>query len=812
MAKSSSSLDNEVYDDSYFSKSCRKNTVNLNTKISKLNKELSECETDLYNYKRGLSQVEARLVEFKENEVKYYERIRVLERDVDIRDNKIKYLKNELEHVKKEKESLDNKLTGFGNASKDLDNLLGSQRLDKNKEGLGYSAVHPPPAQIYSPPKKDLSWTGLPEFVDDTLTDYLKNQPRVPRVFITTEKIPTVDSKFPTTMSNLTADLRDKGKAVKASARWIWRPKRILLNKGNLQNDIDDKVMYRICTVIRTINVCTARIKCNWHNNDFHQIVDFLKASHVRYALTISPTIYVSHIRQFWSTAMIETTNQETKIIDTVDGKPRTIYESSLKRHLKLNDEEGISSLPDVELFENLSLMGYNILPNQRFTFQKGQFSHQWKFLVHTIMQCLSPKSTGFNEFSSNIATDEHQSPQSAYLPQHDSPPLSHQTLILKPISHDLQASTETLTPRRLTKRAIRIAQSKSLSSTADEPVSLSRDDRHGEAFLTVSSLDAGQDRENIAKTSAMSHESSPRVSSLDADEGSMQQRLYALMEQCTSLQRQQYQMADNIKDQDIEISGLKARVKSLENKKSIREEPIQEDAPITGGIIDIREELGADKNTEKGSNDTEEMVNVLSSMEAANILSSGGAAFSTVSVSPVDVFPTAGVPTVSGSFPTGSAIFTTASVATPYKRRSRGITIGSLRPMRIKIISVKDKRKEKVTETEVPKKKKLQEQIEAQVAREMETEFARENQRSNEVIAKHLSEYKQAKADLSVGEKIELISELVKYQDHLAEILKYQAHQSKPSLKKEQRRFYMSVLKSHAGWKTEHFKGMTLE
>nr|GFC94702.1 hypothetical protein [Tanacetum cinerariifolium] len=34
----------------------------------------------------------------------------------------------------------------------------------------------------------------------------------------------------------------------------------------------------------------------------------------------------------------------------------------------------------------------------------------------------------------------------------------------------------------------------------------------------------------------------------------------------------------------------------------------------------------------------------------------------------------------------------------------------------------------------------------------------------------------------------------------------------SKPSSKKEQRKFYMSVLKSHAGWKTEHFKGMALE
>nr|GFA21783.1 hypothetical protein [Tanacetum cinerariifolium] len=98
--------------------------------------------------------------------------IRVLERDVKVRDNKIKYLKDRLEQIKKEKESLDNKLTGFENASKDLDNLLGSQRSDKNKEGLGYTAVPPPPAQIYSPAKKDLSWTSFPEFVDDTVTDY----------------------------------------------------------------------------------------------------------------------------------------------------------------------------------------------------------------------------------------------------------------------------------------------------------------------------------------------------------------------------------------------------------------------------------------------------------------------------------------------------------------------------------------------------------------------------------------------------------------------------------------------------------------
>nr|GEU84588.1 putative reverse transcriptase, RNA-dependent DNA polymerase [Tanacetum cinerariifolium] len=82
-----------------------------------------------------------------------------------------------------------------------------------------------------------------------------------------------------------------------------------------------------------------------------------------------------------------------------------TVSESSLRRNLKLQDEDGISSLHDTELFENLTLMGYNISPNQKFTFQKGQFSHQWKYLIRTIMKCISPKSTRFNEFSSNIAT-----------------------------------------------------------------------------------------------------------------------------------------------------------------------------------------------------------------------------------------------------------------------------------------------------------------------------------------------------------------------------------------------------------------------
>nr|GFB04912.1 hypothetical protein [Tanacetum cinerariifolium] len=140
-------------------------------------------------------------------------------------------------------------------------------------------------------------------------------------------------------------------------------------------------------------------------NTDFHPMVEFIAASPLKYALTVKPTIIVSNIRQFWSTARIETTDEGTHILATVDGIQRTVFEASLRRNLKLRDEDGIVSIPDTELFENLTLMGYNISQNQKLTFQKGQFSHQWKYLIHTIMQCLSHKSIGFNKFSNNIAT-----------------------------------------------------------------------------------------------------------------------------------------------------------------------------------------------------------------------------------------------------------------------------------------------------------------------------------------------------------------------------------------------------------------------
>ncbi|GKA64164.1 hypothetical protein Tco_0763770 [Tanacetum coccineum] len=65
--------------------------------------------------------------------------------------------------------------------------------------------------------------------------------------------------------------------------------------------------------------------------------------------------------------------NGEIEITATIDGKVKVVSEASIRRHLKLEDSDGISTLPNAKIFEQLALMG--------------------------------PKKTAWEQFSSNIAT-----------------------------------------------------------------------------------------------------------------------------------------------------------------------------------------------------------------------------------------------------------------------------------------------------------------------------------------------------------------------------------------------------------------------
>nr|GEV21747.1 hypothetical protein [Tanacetum cinerariifolium] len=250
MAKSSSSSENEVFDNSLCSKSCKKNTNSLNTKITNLTEALSDSKTNLYHYKLGLSQVEARLVEFKTQEIKFCKKIRGLEFDVKNKNIKIKRITNELEQIKKETESLDSKLTGFESASKDLDTLLGSQRSDKNKEGLGYNTV-PLPAQVYSPPKKDIDLQNNNSSVSEhgESSESIMSKPMI-------KFVKAVDRPTDIKTNKVEAARKPSIKYAemyrithKSPKEKLLRPQlvgfgdlnRTSLTKGNSQNNIDDK-------------------------------------------------------------------------------------------------------------------------------------------------------------------------------------------------------------------------------------------------------------------------------------------------------------------------------------------------------------------------------------------------------------------------------------------------------------------------------------------------------------------------------------------------------------------------------------------
>ncbi|GKD64567.1 hypothetical protein Tco_1306675 [Tanacetum coccineum] len=83
---------------------------------------------------------------------------------------------------------------------------------------------------------------------------------------------------------------------------------------------------------------------------------------------------------------------------------------------------------------------------------------------------------------------------------------------------------------------------------------------------------------------------------------------------------------------------------------------------------------------------------------------------------------------------------------------------------------------------------------------------------KSNEMINKHMEEYEAAVQQLSLEEKIDLITVLHNYQKNMAQVKKYQSQQQKLDSKSEKRKFYSLVLRSYAGWKVKDFKGMSFK
>ncbi|GJR68839.1 hypothetical protein Tco_0014904 [Tanacetum coccineum] len=136
----------------------------------------------------------------------------------------------------------------------------------------------------------------------------------------------------------------------------------------------------------------------------FTEIVYFLKGTCLRYALSHNPTIYYFLVKQFWQTATVRTLANGTQdLVASIDNKEYTITEASIRSKLQLEDAAGISNLANADIYDELATLGYVF--KGKLTFWKKNFTPQWKFLIHTILHCLSPKSGGWDQFGSPIAT-----------------------------------------------------------------------------------------------------------------------------------------------------------------------------------------------------------------------------------------------------------------------------------------------------------------------------------------------------------------------------------------------------------------------
>nr|GFC42380.1 hypothetical protein [Tanacetum cinerariifolium] len=232
----------------------------------------------------------------------------------------------------------------------------------------------------------------------------------------------------------------------------------------------------------------------------------------------------------------------------------------------------------------------------------------------------------------------------------------------------------------------VRITQSSALPPIVDEPASPLRDVSKGEACPTDSGFIADQDRATIAKSSTLPHDTAPRVTSPAAVEGKDNQGVIGARS-----------------TDDAPIKGRR----------------INEEEGITGRVSSDTDEIRIDEwevAVERTSEDTEEMATVLTSMDVVTVLAGG------IDV-PIgsDSIPIAGPPVVdihtgSDVVPTASLIVATTTIVTPYSRR---------------------KGKEVMVEFDTPKKQRLQEQIDAQVARELEEKQEREDKRMTEQIAR---------------------------------------------------------------------------
>ncbi|GJY04990.1 hypothetical protein Tco_0370930 [Tanacetum coccineum] len=552
----------------------------------------------------------------------------------------------------------------------------------------------------------------------------------------------------------------------------------------------------------------------------FEQIVDFLNANLIKYALTINLTIYTSCIEQFWATIKAKTVNEEVQLQALVDGKKVIITESIVRRDLHLEDAEGVDCLPSATIFEQLTLMGK---PKRKDT--------------------KVPQPSGPTD---NVADE------AVYEEMDD--------------SLERDATTATSLDVEQDRGNINKTQSK---ATLNEPSSIGTSLGSGPRRQDTMGDTIAQTRfENVSKTSNDSllvGVNTPR-----SNEDSL--KLKELMELCTNLQNRVIDLENTKTAQAQEITSLKLRVKKLEKKGGSRTHKLkrlykvgrsarmvssddaslgdQEDASKQGRKIDdidkdaeitlideTQGRYGDDLMFDTGVLDDEEVF-------AGQDMDEKEINVAEKEVSTADPVTTAGevVTTASPTETTTADDLTLAQTLIEIrsaKSKVKGVVIGeqseSTTRTRPQQLPSKDKGKGIMEEPEKPTKKKDQirhdeevaQRLQAQMQAELEEEDRLVRQREEEAnivswdnvqamidvdyqMAQQMQVEEQEK--LSIEEKSKLFVQLLEARKKHFAAIRAKEKRNKPPTKAQKRNTMSTYLKNMAGYKHNQLKNKSFD
>nr|GEX92662.1 hypothetical protein [Tanacetum cinerariifolium] len=138
----------------------------------------------------------------------------------------------------------------------------------------------------------------------------------------------------------------------------------------------------------------------------FDQIVDFLNAYMIQYALMVNPTIYVSCIKQFWTSALIKKSNDVVRLQALINRKKVIITDDTIRQALRLDDVDGVDCLPNEEIFAELERMRYD-KPMVRNMDSPSMFLMYLRFLQLMINAQVDDLSTHNTKYTSLALTQK---------------------------------------------------------------------------------------------------------------------------------------------------------------------------------------------------------------------------------------------------------------------------------------------------------------------------------------------------------------------------------------------------------------------